>query len=239
MKRPRHDGRCLAIDKRHGRAMRNARRDDRAAREAGGRRGGPRRRPIGYGTGIPAGLEREAGAVEISTDRSRGEPIEPGVRERVIAQPGTPAQASGSPGFEPAQSFAIQRRRFSRTAVAAASHRPLSDGDAPWTHVTSESAEQSRSAVLRWLLRWLGLGSGCRGGAEDRADVELRPEATAAARRCVPELPSAARRSPEVADAWSEIVPRRPGGRAPTRSGDPGNDGSPGRRRRVTDRPGE
>jgi hypothetical protein len=119
--------------------------------------------------------------------------------------------------------------RFAKTAAAAASSRPASDDDVPWTHAPARDPEQGRGALGRWLRRWLGLGASGNGGAGGRASAggADRPEVPSPRRRS--RAPEAAALGPvsETAGALPQIVPRRPG--AQTRAqwspgGDPGDD---------------
>jgi hypothetical protein len=115
--------------------------------------------------------------------------------------------------------------RFAKTAAAAASSRPAPDDEVPWTHVPARDPDQGRSALGRWLRRWLGLGAGGNDGAPDRASagVPRRPEVPSRRRR--PGVPEVAVPGSETARALAQVVPRRPGARAhPATGGDPGED---------------
>jgi hypothetical protein len=117
--------------------------------------------------------------------------------------------------------------RFAKTAAAAASSRPAPDDEVPWTHAPARDPDQGRSALGRWLRRWLGLGASGNDGAGGRASAggARRPEASTPRRRR--RMPEAAVPVSETAGALARIVPRRPGAQTrahPATGGDPGDD---------------
>jgi hypothetical protein len=137
--------------------------------------------------------------------------------------------------------------RFAKTAAAAASSRPPSDDHVPWTHAPARDAEQGRSALGRWLRRWLGLGASADDGSGDRAsNGGHRPEVPSTRRRRQVGEAAALGPTPETTDALPQVIPRRPGSQTRAQRATSGDDGDDltddprlGRHARGTREPGD